>query len=285
MISTQTSVQRKSFVKNYESYYSTLFYHNIFDFPLTANELVTWFTPIKIKKTLRIKKRADYVFLQGRENILAERKKRQKWSLRKLVIAKNVSKILTKIPTIKMIGITGSLSMMNADLSSDIDFMVVAQSGTLWTTRLLAFFLLKLKNIPTRRFGDNNEKNKICLNLWLDESSLVWKKRNIFTAHEIAQVLPILEKDWTYQEFLRKNKWIKKYWPNAVVFLDANKKVVKKDGLAQSLIKFIEPLAYFLQRVYMFGKITKEEVGRSKAAFHPINWSEVIKNKFDNETP
>ena len=54
--------------------------------------------------------------------------------------------------------------------------------------------------------------------MWLDESDMVWqrKDRNIYTAHEIAQIVPLINKDKTYEKFLSHNRWILDFWPNAV---------------------------------------------------------------------
>lgn len=280
MIFANTTAQTKNFSKKSSPYFSTLKYHNIFDYPLRRDEIVHWYTPYKTKAgSLSIQKKDDYYFLSGREDLVIKRKLRQKASLKKLKTAKTVAHMLSVIPTIKMIAVTGSLAMMNADPASDIDFMIITKKGTLWATRVLTLLILAINKISTRRFGEKNQKDKICLNLWLDESALSWPKRNIFTAHEIAQVLPILEKDWTYEEFLRKNRWIKKYWPNAVSFFDSKKSKKTKTRNWEALFKLIEPFSYFTQRLYMRGKITNETISKNKAAFHPINLSKIIKTK------
>ncbi len=282
MIFLNSTTHSKKIIKKHTSnfYQTSILYHDIFDFPLTKRELLRWNTPYKTKTKKKVVEKDGYFFVEGREDLVEKRKLRQKNSLKKLIYAKKVVKLLSQIPTIQMIGITGSLAMMNADVSSDVDFMIVTKRGTLWTTRLTALLLLKLKGIKTRRFGNKNQKDKICLNLWLDESSLRWNKRNIFTAHEIAQVLPILEKDWTYEEFIRKNRWIKKYWPNGAMFVGKKRRKSSSNfNISTLLIRLVEPVFFFLQKVYMARKITNEEVKKNRAAFHPVNLSKIVKNK------
>lgn len=276
-----TAQNKKSKKKEYFSEYSSVFYHNLFDFPLTQPELTRWQTPFKIEKNNTIiTKKSGYFFLSGKESLITKRKLRKIASLKKLKYAKKVAKVLSFLPTIQMIGITGSLSMMNADNSSDIDFMIVTKKGTMWTTRVLANLILIVKGFSTRRFGDKNQKDKICLNLWLDESDLVWKDRNIFTAHEISQVLPILERDWTYQEFLRKNRWIKKYWPNGTVFVEHKKHKLNSSDPIQTIFRLIEPFAFISQKFYMRNKITNETISKTRAVFHPINLSKIVSRQF-----
>jgi hypothetical protein len=172
-----------------------------------------------------------------------------------------------------MVAVTGSLAMENATDKSDIDLMIVTKSGTLWTTRLLSYFLLKLLNFKVRKPFDKNEKDKLCLNVWLDESSLAWMKRNIYTAHEIAQIVPLVNKDKTYEKLLSKNNWILSYWPDSVK--------IKKIKYAKSTspswpFRFLEKTLYGIQRLYMKGKITSEVVSSDRALFHPQDWSKVV---------
>ena len=70
-------------------------------------------------------------------------------------------------------------ALNNAKKNSDIDLLIITSKNTLWTTRIISFALLKFAGFKLRRAGDKNEKDKLCLNMWLDESDLVLKKRNI----------------------------------------------------------------------------------------------------------
>lgn len=189
-------------------------------------------------------------------------------------IANKGALILSKIPTIKGIFVTGALAMNNADENSDIDLMIVTKKNFLWTTRLASYLLLNLMNIKVRKPNDKKEEDRLCLNIWLDESSLNWNKndRNIYSAHEIAQVRPIIDKENIYREFLWKNKWILDYWPNSV-------KIEKtKHGKKKRIIKtaFLERLCFFIQYNYMKPKISKEKVSLHMAIFHPDDWGKLV---------
>jgi hypothetical protein len=173
-----------------------------------------------------------------------------------------------------MIGITGALAMGNASEESDIDLLLITKKGALWTTRLITLFLLALFGIKTRRYGNREEKDKLCLNVWLDEGSLIWgkKDRNIYTAHEICQIKPLFDKENTFERFLFANKWIEEYWPNAL----KTRKVKSKPSSMNWLLAFIEPLARTFQFWYMRSKVTREVVEKGKALFHPTDWGKVI---------
>jgi hypothetical protein len=82
-------------------------------------------------------------------------------------------------------------------------------------TRLFSVFLVELTG-KRRRPGDQKVKDKICLNMLLDESHLAIpeKERDLFSAHEVCQMKPLWEKERTYQKFLKANQWSQEFLPN-----------------------------------------------------------------------
>lgn len=194
---------------------ASLAYHDIFDYPMTEGELKKWklgkvIAPYNLRKARKI---GQYFIFEGRQSTIAKRHQRQKTSLKKMVIAQKGADILARIPTVKMVGVTGALAMGNADGFSDVDLIIVCSSGTLWTTRLISTVILDLLKIPRRQYGLKNQKDRLCLNIWLDEADLAWEKgdRNLYTAHEIAQIVTLINKDKTYEKFIYQNSWAKAY--------------------------------------------------------------------------
>lgn len=264
----------------------TVFYHALFSFPLKKDELNKWkpgnYFVFNFKKEPTLFYRDGFYFLKGRSKDIYKRLKREKYSLKKNKIAQKAVRVLSFIPFIKMVGITGSLAMANTDLDSDIDFFIITQKGTLWTSRLLSIFILKLCGFSLRRSFDKYAKDKICLNMWFDESNLVWEKRSLFSAHEIAQIIPVLNKDGTYEKFIMDNRWIFKFWPNSVSIKRLNSK--RNKNILFLLFVFlisvlVEPLSYLLQRLYMKNKVTREIISPTRAVFHPVDLESVILKK------
>lgn len=261
----------------------SLIYHHIFEYPLTTLELIKWKPGKKIDKykipNIGFRYIKGFYFLRSNKEFVSTRIVRKRNSLKKIQIAREVSKLLKRIPFIKMVAITGSLSMFNAEDGSDIDLMVVTKKGRLWTTRFLSILLLIFYGFKIRRWGDKNEKNKICINMWLDETNFIWPKkdRNFYTAHEIAQIMPLFDKQKTYQKILNNNLWIKEYWPNSVK-IEKNKKYFKyiRPTRIESLF---ELFIFKLQKLYMKNKRTKEAIGPHKAIFHPIDRSIIINSR------
>ena len=279
-----------------KSLYS-LIYHDIFDYPLTLGELIKWEVGKRGKMknydlTVKGPKNGFY-FIQGRDGVVLKRLMRRRIAARKIKVANDAAKILNRISTIKMAAVTGALAMENASEGADIDFLIITRKGTLWTTRAIAFLTLSLIGFPLRRFGDKRQKDKLCLNMWLDEKASSWPKkdRNIYTAHEICQIIPLINKESAYEKFIWSNRWVKAYWPNAIKIRKFFKPITNHpvrrsyaSGIAggRSLITVFEPLARTLQFLYMRRKITREVVGKRKAIFHPHDWSEVVKLKLIN---
>jgi D-beta-D-heptose 7-phosphate kinase/D-beta-D-heptose 1-phosphate adenosyltransferase len=168
---------------------------------------------------------------------------------------------------------------MNSNKNSDIDLMIVTKKGTLWTTRLLCYYSLITNHYPLRRPKLRKEKDMLCINLWLDESDMMWNKadRNIYTAHEIAQVVPLVNKNKIYEKFLWLNRWILNFWPFAVKI--GNWKFNDKWQMPNEKSGFLEKICYQLQLNYMKSKITREMVSSTRAIFHPNDWGKVVMEK------
>lgn len=257
----------------------SVFYHDIFEYPLTFADLIKWnatTAEIEKPKEIFVSGRNGYYFLRDRERLIYKRILRSRISAQKMQIAKKAAKALSMVPGIKMVAVTGSLAMGNSKDESDIDLLILTKKGTLWTSRALAYLMLSLFKLQTRRFSDKRQKDKLCLNMWIDESDLIWKpaNRNFYTSHELAQVVPLVNKDGTYEKLLFKNKWILKYWPNAVQI--GNLKFGKDKPTRTGLI---EKLAYKLQYLHMKKKITREFVSPTRAFFHPEDWGKYVTSR------
>lgn len=260
----------------------SVYYHDIFDYPLTFAELIKWSGGKVLAKTQKgsvIISKNGYFTLSGKEGLIYKRVLRERISVQKMEIAKKASKILSYIPSVKFVGVTGSLAMSNSSEESDIDLLIITENGKLWISRVLAYLLIGLSGIQTRRPFDKNQKDKLCLNMWLDESDLVWKHpRNVYTAHEIGQILPLEDKKNTYGIFLEKNRWILEYWPNCVKI---NKSKFKTKNRTFNT-GVIETLAFWLQRRHMKSKITREVVTKTRAVFHPNDWGKVVLSRLSS---
>lgn len=129
--------------------------------------------------------------------------------------------------------------------------------------------------------------NKLCLNLWLDESALVLNQQNLYSAHELCQLQPLYNRDQTYQKFLAANLWYKNFLPNWTMeegrtltggLAEGQAGTAKPEG--PTLMDSLEFLAYKFQYFYMKPKMTRERVGRHFAFFHPRPTGEIVLQKY-----
>lgn len=262
----------------------TLIYSDIFDYPLTREEV--WKYAISeqplhqanfLNKLLKpsfpyIYHRGFYV-LKSRKEVISLRLSRQIIAQQKLFIAKQVSKLLSLIPTVRFIGITGTLSMLNTDEEDDIDFFIITQHNTIWITRLLILALLECIG-KRRKRGEVKAQDKICVNLIIDEAALALPVtlQEIYTAHEVVQIQPLFDRNNTYVKFLHKNVWVTNFLPNAIKVSDyQSNRVTRKIGIYTLILCYFvilfNPFAKILQLWYMKKQYTSDIINDNMLAF------------------
>jgi len=260
----------------------TIAYADIFDYPLRLDEIKKYLIGERAEKILidrkSIGEKEGFYFLKGREGIVETRKEREKWSGRKLIIAQRTAEKLKIIPFVKMIGITGALSMDNCQEDDDIDLLIITDADCLWLTRLLIILLSPLLGIKRRKPKERNVKDKICFNLFLEENHLKIEPENLFLAHEICQERPIFDRNNTYTRFIKENEWVSNFLPNAK---NSSKFKIQNSKFKKNrILSFFNNLAFRLQFWYMKPKMTVERVNLHQAFFHPGNMEMEVENKY-----
>jgi hypothetical protein len=189
-----------------------LAYSDIFDFPLTVDEihrfLVTPATKDEISKSIINIKEVNSIngfhFLAGRAEIVNIRLYRETASRKAFDLAMFYGRILGKLPFIRMVALTGSLAMLNLSKNPDMDYMLVAASGRVWTARAFAILLGKFSKL----FG-----HTICPNLIISERALEWPSHDLYSAREFCQMIPITGLDM-YLCLRKANAWVESFFPN-----------------------------------------------------------------------
>lgn len=263
----------------------SLVYHDLFAYPLTASELEFWQIGTTDNPKHIVARSGPFYFLPNRREILLKRASLKSSSEEKYKIAQKAAKILSSVPTVKFIGMTGSLSMGGAKEEEDIDLLIVTSVGTLWITRLVSLFLLNFKGLKIRRFGDKHFKNKLCLNMWLDEQSLNFvDRKEIYTAHELLQIKPLFNCSGVYHKLLTSNKWVRQFFPNAfkkcIVHSAQYSGNRKGQGVWIKVLRILETPARIAQIFHMSTKRTREIVDNSHALLHPVAWNEYVPQIF-----
>lgn len=303
----------------------TLAYSDIFDYPLTKIEIWKFLiSPEEIRKkefeesllTLSLRDPAKprskqslrfneiatssgeagllamtskykFYFLPNRSKIICKRLRREKESGEKLGIAQKIAAILSKIPTIYLIGVSGNMAMNNAEENDDIDFFIITRKNTLWTTRLLILLILTFLG-KRRKRGEKNVKDKICVNMLIDETALKMPKQNLYTAHEVVQLIPVFERNRMYDRFIDANRWVEKYLPNmkhGTTRHRAQNNTKSFFGVILCKVLFssvFEYLARQLQLYFIKKHQTTETISGHLMAFHPMDYQEEILREYND---
>lgn len=252
------------------SMYRALCYADVFHFPLTFEEMKKYairrgkqISEDEIKKCVIHSRK--YYCLNGRASCIASRIKHLPYVSEKMRLARFAARIFSFMPTVLGVFVTGGLAVGNVNADDDIDFMIVTKQNWLWTTRFVLVVMSKILGKYThkrtrREDATAADANTWCLNMWLDETALAIPPthRNLYTAHEVIQAFPLVNKERIAERFLWANRWVEKemvvtFQPERVV--RGNKKTV---NLLETLLRFIQM------------KKGQKGVSHNTALFHPI---------------
>ncbi len=267
----------------------TLTYADVFDYPLREDELWRFLIGKKITysqftaglqillKQKQIGQLKNYYFLPNQAALIELRQKRYRFAKDKLRLAEKIARYIRYVPTVDLIGISGSLAMNNTDKEEDIDLFVVSAPQTLFITRVLVVVLLSILGVR-RRPGDREVKNKICINMWLDGSRLKLpeNERDLFVAHEIAQLKPLFSRNLIYERFLLANSWLKKYLPHIKIIKLKRRTLSKPVAVARICEKFLR----HWQIKYMQKRRTTEKISSTLLKFHPQDARQLVLDEY-----
>jgi hypothetical protein len=115
---------------------------------------------------------------------------------------------LARSPLIRFVGISGSLAAENPtrdqDNYLDMDVFLITRSQCLWRYNLMRGI--------RRHLSRSKVEPELCINYIMDESNLMITNRNLFTATEIHNLIPVSGLE-TYRKFLQANSWVDYYYP------------------------------------------------------------------------
>jgi hypothetical protein len=129
--------------------------------------------------------------------------------------------LIFQFPFVRAVMASGSFSKNFMDEKSDFDFFIVCAPKRIWISRMLLVLYKKV-------FLKNSHRH-FCVNYFIDESNLGIDEKNIFTATELATVLPLAGFNH-YERLLAANQdWMFQTFPNFQSRLSSNE--CNRDGV------------------------------------------------------
>lgn len=255
----------------------TIKYSDHFHYPLTLAELHARLIKYQVSKSYLLKavnslvkskllsQQNNYYFLPRKLSLVKRRRLYARLSKPLHRYTLSLLPVLTRLHSIRAIYLTGSLAMQNTDGHDDIDLMIITEPGKLWITRLLLTIYTTILGIRRTR-NPKNIMGKLCLNLYLTPDSYVIPPhlRSLYTAYELIQVDPIYDPKHTHSALLSANPWIQPYLPNYPLPKPKNKSFTPATNPT-----ILEKICYWIQRLYMHKRITREYITHDAAFFHP----------------
>ncbi len=198
----------------------TVLYADLFDYPLTRDELyrrlvhtasnrVAFSRAVAALTGPYLTATQGYLTWTGREDLAAVREHRRQAAKTLWAAAYRYAGWLARVPFVRMVAVSGSLALRNAEPESDIDLFCITAPNRLWLARAWIVPLSKLTSKLPRLFP-----RYLCPNYILTLNALDIEDGNLFTAHEVTQAVPLWGSD-AYRCFVRANPWVHDFLPHA----------------------------------------------------------------------
>jgi hypothetical protein len=247
-------------------------YADIYRYPLTLDEVTRYLVGVEASKDeVRpaldaltrnggplLRQRA-YVMLRGAEGLVALRRRRAEIARHMWPQALSYGRAIARLPFVRMVAVTGALTMGNVESGDDIDYFIVTEPARVWLAR---FFIVQRVVKPAARQGV-----EVCPNYLISSETLTLEDRDLFHAHELVQMVPLYGLS-TYRALRAANPWALRFLPNAgdpprIDHAPAQPPLSPSGrGLSEALLR-TPPGTWFDRRemVRMQAKLTRENGG------------------------
>ncbi|HMF71643.1 MAG TPA: hypothetical protein VK616_09225 [Flavitalea sp.] len=196
---------------------ATLSYFDLFNYPLKPIEIVQFLGVActvneigpalsELEQEQLIYKLDEFYALQNNSTLVTRRRTGNLKARQLLMKADKIASLLSYFPFVRGVAVSGSLSKNFADVHSDIDFFIITKSSRLWLARTFMHCFKKITFLA-------GKQHFFCMNYYIDDDTLVIKEKNIFTAIEVATLMPLRGID-TFKSFFQNNKWANDFLPN-----------------------------------------------------------------------
>jgi predicted nucleotidyltransferase len=190
-------------------------YFDVFRHPLTQLELTRFIDPDHPDEVLSclellladgtLSRKEAFIYRPGMHETIPQRQTRARSAEKIWPRARTSAAWLYRIPQVRGLMVTGSLSKNSTQPKDDIDFLVLVEPGQVWTLKTLLQGLRKVLPEPVREC--------FCTNYLLDISCPVVDQKNMFTAVELATAMPMAGRESILRLLQANRDWVKAYVP------------------------------------------------------------------------
>ena len=204
-----TAAQERAFLQS-------VIYAALFDYPLTPAQLRESLLGHTVDETALIgwyhespylKATVDFVdgyfFPRGRDDVLDTRAEREVISRTMLGEMAGALHLVTRMPFVRFVALSGSLAHLNASDDADLDLFVITRPGRVWTVTVATLLIARLRGW----------RKRLCLNYVISERALWVAPADLFSANQIVHLQPITGND-AYRRFLEANHFVERFYPN-----------------------------------------------------------------------
>ena len=194
----------------------SVIYASLFDYPLTLAQLHATLVEVRADRhavaswwrdsallQATVEHRDGWYFPAGRADLLETRARREGLSRDLLDREQRVLRLVSRMPFVRMVALSGSLAHLNAERSADLDLFVITSPGRVWSVTLAVLLI-------TRLLG---WRKRMCLNYVISERALSIEPADLFSANQIIHLRPITGRD-VFARFVEANPFVRTWYPN-----------------------------------------------------------------------
>lgn len=191
-------------------------YASLFDYPLTLSQLevslvgvragadtiASWWRSSELLQSA-IECRDGWYFPAGRADLITTRARRETLSRDLLERDRGMLSLVSRMPFVRMVALSGSLAHLNAEGSADLDLFVITAPNRVWSVTLATLVIARLLGW----------RKRLCLNYVVSERAMEVAPRDLFSANQIIHLRPIIG-ERVFARFVKANNFVHEFYPN-----------------------------------------------------------------------
>ena len=191
-------------------------YASLFDYPLAPAQLEASLIGVRadaatIERWWRdsdllqaaIEHRDGMYFPAGRSDLVGTRSRREALSRELLDRDRRILALVSNMPFVRMVALSGSLAHLNAEGSADLDLFVITAPHRVWSVTVTTLVLAKLLGW----------RKRVCMNYVVSERALAIEPCDLFSANQIIHLRPLTGHS-VFNHFVKSNGFVRQIYPN-----------------------------------------------------------------------